>query len=340
MTPPDDAGELVGEYVTGLQHTRVHRSAHGGFVWWHRPGALRPGPLAAPAAAAVPDLSDLPGAALLVAPVPFGDGLLHRAPGAVSVVTWLADPRPGARQLAAHALATAGRSLRALHGTPLPPGPPPGPPEALRRMRAWADGADGLLPGAARLREETLAAWGSARLERVRAWWEEAVAPPVASLIHGGASLGALVPPLHRGRTALLTGEDLAAASPALDLGWLLGDLAELAWSAGRYGAPGPSDAPGPPGATGGPDLRQVLLAGYGLDGSDDPGGSGGPEDPDGPGGPDPAAVARAAVLRVVTHMQDFASYCDWSDELRDYIAFTAELIDEEGRRAVPGGTS
>ncbi|GGY05099.1 hypothetical protein [Streptomyces hiroshimensis] len=319
MTPPDDAGELVGEYVTGLQHTRVHRSAHGGFVWWHRPGALRPRPLAAPAAAAVPDLSGVPGAALLVTPVSFGDGLLHHAPGAVSAVTWLADPRPGARQLAAHALAAAGRSLRALHGTPLPPGLPPGPPESLRRMRAWADGADGadgLLPGAARLREVTLAAWGSARLERVRAWWEEAVEPPVPSLIHGGASLGALIPPLHRGRTALLTGEDLAAGSPALDLGWLLGDLAELAWSAGRYG----SDD-----TVGGPDLRQVLLAGYG---------------PGPGGGPDPAAVARAAVLRVVTHMQDFASYCDWSEELHDYIAFTAELIDEEGRRAVPGGTS
>ncbi|PSJ25796.1 hypothetical protein B7P34_26170, partial [Streptosporangium nondiastaticum] len=77
---PDDEGDLVAEYVTGLQHTRVHRSAHDGFLWWHRPGALHPGPLAAPAAAAVPDLSGVPGAALLATPVPAGGGLLHRAP--------------------------------------------------------------------------------------------------------------------------------------------------------------------------------------------------------------------------------------------------------------------
>ncbi|MFF4221018.1 hypothetical protein [Streptomyces nondiastaticus] len=307
----DDAGDLVAEYVTGLQHTRVHRSVRDGFLWWHRPGALHPGPLAAPAAAAVPDLSGVPGAALLATPVPAGGGLLHRAPGAVSVVTWLADPRPGARRLAAHALAAAGRALRVLHGTPVPPGLPAGPPAALRRMRAWADGRDGLLPGAARLREAALAAWGTERLDRVRTWWEEATAPAAPALIHGGASLGALVPPLHRGRTALLTGEDLAAGSPALDLGWLLGDLAELAWSQGRNSGPVPSE---------GPDLRHVLLAGYGY----------------GPGAR-PEDLGRAAVLRVVTHMQDFAAYCDWTEELHDYIAFTAELIDEEGRRAVPG---
>ncbi|MET9413335.1 hypothetical protein ABZY03_03940 [Streptomyces klenkii] len=316
MTLPDDAGELVAEYVTGLQHTRVHRSARegsgssGGFLWWHRPGALHPGPLTAPAAAAVPDLSGVPGAALLVTPVPAGGGLLHRAPGAVSVVTWLADPRPGARRLAAHALAAAGCALRALHDTPLPPGLPAGPPAALRRMRAWADGRDGLLPGAARLREETLAAWGTDRLDRVRTWWEAAAAPAAPSLIHGGASLGALVPPLHRGRTALLTGEDLAAGSPALDLGWLLGDLAELAWSERRNGGPESAE---------GPDLRHVLLAAYGSRDRD------------------LAGLGRAAVLRVVTHMQDFAAYCDWTEELHDYIAFTAELIDEEGRRALPG---
>ncbi|MBF6047811.1 hypothetical protein GO001_21675 [Streptomyces sp. NRRL B-1677] len=335
MTLPDDAGELVAEYVTGLQHTRVHRSARdasdgsgrsdasgasGGFLWWHRPGALHPGPLTAPAAAAVPDLSGVPGAALLVTPVPAGGGLLHRAPGAVSVVTWLADPRPGARRLAAHALAAAGRALHALHDTPLPPGLPAGPPAALRRMRAWADGRDGLLPGAARLREETLAVWGTDRLDRVRTWWEAAVAPVAPSLIHGGASLGALVPPLHRGRTALLTGEDLAAGSPALDLGWLLGDLAELAWSERRNGGPESAE---------GPDLRHVLLTAYGSRGLDAAGLD--------PAGRDLAGLGRAAVLRVVTHMQDFAAYCDWTEELHDYIAFTAELIDEEGRRALPG---
>jgi hypothetical protein len=108
---------------------------------------------------------------------------------------------------------------------------------------------------------------------------------------------------------ALLTGEDLGAARPELDLGWLLGDLAELAWAVPVWG-----EEPGV-------DLPAVLLDAYGP-------------------GADRELAARAAVLRIATHMRDFAAYCGWSDELADYTAFVADLIDEEGRRAVPGGAT
>ncbi|MEU6313485.1 hypothetical protein [Streptomyces sp. NPDC047014] len=298
--------DVVAEYGTGLQTTRVLRAPDGGFLWWHGPGSQVPGPLRAPAAHLLPALPEDSGAALLTAPEPAGAGLLHRTGGPASAAAWLRDFRPQARTLVAHSLAAAARALRALHSVPLPPEAqsPAGPPPGLGRLRDWARGGG-------ELRERALAHWGAARLERLLGWADELApehpaGPAGRSLVHGWASLGALVPPLSRGRVALLTGEDLGLGRPELDLGWLLGELVELAWAT-------PHQEPA--------DLQRLLLAAYGP-------------------GPDPALAGRAAVLRIVTHMQDFAAYRGWDDELLGYIAFTAELIDEEGRRAVPQGES
>lgn len=312
---PEPSGpDVVAEYGTELQTTRVLRAPDGGFLWWQGPGAQVRGPLLAPAAHLVPRLPDDTGAALLTVPERAGAGLLHRVAGAASAAAWLRDFRPQARALAAHSLASAARALRALHAVPAPPPgePPLGAPPGLGRLRNWAHGSG-------ELRERALACWGPERMERLLGWADDLAPDPAAaphpaaapapdgrSLIHGWASLGALVPPLSRGRVALLTGEDLAVGRPELDLGWLLGELVELAWTT-------PHQNPA--------DLQRLLLDAYGP-------------------GPDPVLVGRSAVLRVVTHMQDFATYRGWDDELLGYIAFTAELIDEEGRRAVPQGVS
>lgn len=300
-----DGLDLVAEYGTGLAATRIHRAPDGGFLWWQGPGPQVRGPLTAPAAHLVPALPAESGAAVLAVPERAGDGLLHRVAGSASAAAWLRDFRPQARALVAHSLAAAGRSLRALHAVPVPDEVPLGVPPGLARLRAWADGSGDL-------KRRALAVWGPERMERLLGWAAQAAGttgggPRTRSLVHGWASVGALVPPLGRGgRVALLTGEDLAAGRPELDLGWLLGELVELAWAAP------PHDSA---------DLQRVLLEAYGP-------------------GPDPVLVGRSAVLRVVTHMQDFATYRGWDDELLGYIAFTAELIDEEGRRAVPQGVS
>ncbi len=333
-----DLGVPVAEYGTGLQVTRVHRAPGGGagdFLWWHGPGPRRVGPLRVPArrAALVPDLGSAEGAALLATGTPYGDGLLHRAAGAASAAAWLRDPRPQAGRLVAHSLAAAARALRALHGVSLHPGPRPSPPPGMRRLREWAAGTGPLAPAAARLRRRAREVWGGDRTERLLGWADDAVHPsgPGASVVplHGWASTGSLVPPRSRGRVALLTGEDLGAGRRELDLGWMLGDLVELAWSSPLHRAAGESA-----GLLSVTDLQRVFLGAYGAAGSEGGG--------RGHAGPfyDPVAVGRCAVLRVVTHMQDFATYCEWSDELLDYLAFTAELIDEEGRRAVPRGVS
>ncbi|MBK3546314.1 hypothetical protein [Streptomyces sp. MBT60] len=349
-TPALDLGVPVAEYGTGLQVTRVHRAPDavlggtGDFLWWHGPGPRRGGPLRVPArsAALVPDLGPVATAALLATGTPHGDGLLHRAAGSASAAAWLRDPRPQAGRLVAHSLAAAARALRALHGVPLPPGPQPLPPPGVRRLREWAAGTGPLAPAAARLRRRAREVWGEGRTELLLGWADAAVRPsgpgaPVVPL-HGWASTGSLVPPRSRGRVALLTGEDLGAGRRELDLGWMLGDLVELAWSSPLHRA---VESAGLLSVT---DLQRVFLGAYEADGSDTHGsGGGGRERGDhGPSGPvyDPVAVGRCAVLRVVTHMRDFATYCEWSDELLDYLAFTAELIDEEGRRAVPRGVS
>ncbi|GGV05537.1 hypothetical protein GCM10010260_48430 [Streptomyces filipinensis] len=300
------AGAPVAEFATGLQTTRVHRTPEGRYTWWHGPGPLRPDPLAAPLAAYVP--RHTPGARLAV-PRPRAAGLAHLADGAHSAAAWLRDPRPQARTLVAHALAAAGRALRTLHTTPAPVAA--ATPPALARLRAYLTADPAAKPGGAavhRLREDVVRAWGPARLERLRSWCHGLAEPcRDAVLVHGFASLGALVPPARPAPVALLTGEDLGAARPELDLGWLLGDLAELAWS-----------APAPAGSA---DLSGALLDGYGPDA-------------------DRAWAARAAVVRIAAHQRDFAAYCGWSDELPAYTAFIADLIDEEGRRAVPGAPS
>lgn len=354
-TPALDLGVPIAEYGTGLQVTRVHRAPDAGlggtgdFLWWHGPGPRRVGSLRVPARAAalVPDLGPVATAALLATGTPYGDGLLHRASGSASAAAWLRDPRPQAGRLVAHSLAAAARALRALHGVSPPPGPRPLPPPGVRRLREWAAGTAPLAPAAARLRRRAREVWGGDRTERLLGWADDAVRPsgpgaPVVPL-HGWASTGSLVPPRSRGRVALLTGEDLGAGRRELDLGWMLGDLVELAWSSPLHRA---AESAGLPSVT---DLQRVFLGAYEADGSDTDGreggghGGGGRERGDhGPAGPvyDAVAVGRCAVLRVVTHMRDFATYCEWSDELLDYLAFTAELIDEDGRRAVPRGVS
>ncbi|WP_438484865.1 hypothetical protein [Streptomyces sp. S186] len=126
--------------------------------------------------------------------------------------------------------------------TPAVPDGPPGP----ARLRSWLTGAALRSAAATRLLAHLRSSWGGRRIDTVVDWSlrlrdtsVDAIAP-APRLLHGAASLAALVPPVSRGRpTVLLTGEELSAGDPEADLGWLVGELAEMRWNSYASGRPG-----------------------------------------------------------------------------------------------------
>ncbi|WP_461028082.1 phosphotransferase family protein, partial [Streptomyces sparsus] len=271
-----------------------------------------------------------PGARLVLGewaggPTPDGEarqGVLYRVRGAVSAARLLPSGDSTTHRLAVSALADAGRTLRRLHREPwdLPERPPhPG----LRRLRAWAVGEE-TTPEATRLRTLARARLGPSLWARLTDWSEAASESPGGSgavLLHGAPSIGWLVPSAAGGRADLLTGEEVTGGDPALDLGWILGELHELrAAAAHGLGAAGQ----GPP--VDYPAAAHALLSGYA-------------------GSADPARVAalppgteRAATLRLAVHMRDFATFVGWHEDLRRYCDLLAEVLAEDGAPALRWG--
>lgn len=247
-------------------------------------------------------------------------GVLYRVPGAVSVARLLPSGDDTAFRLSVGALADLGRTLRRLHQEPwdLPERPPhPG----VRRLLDWLSGEENA-PGAAQLRALARTRLGPSLWTRLTDWAEAADQPPGggAVLLHGAPSTGWLVPSPAGGRTALLTGEEVTGGDPALDLGWVLGELHELrAAAAHGLGSAGKGPRVDYPAAA------HALLAGY-------TGGDGITAVPRG--------TARAATLRLAVHMRDFASFVGWHEDLRHYCDLLAQALTEDGAPALQWATS
>ncbi|MDA0635547.1 hypothetical protein OUY22_19180, partial [Nonomuraea sp. MCN248] len=120
------------------------------------------------------------------------------------------------------------------------------------------------------------------------------------ALLHGAPSLGSLLPVTAERPGALLTGDDLSAGTPEGDVGWLAGELVEFRALADRLPAGSPFDYDA---------LIRALLDGY-----------------DAP--LDLAAVGRAAAVRFLCHVHDFAAYVKWHELLGDYLKLVADTID------------
>jgi hypothetical protein len=212
---------------------------------------------------------------------------------------WHVWPVPGPRSVAATLLAgdggdatvmaDVGAVLRAVHGLGVPPGLA-APAGTIRWLRWLATGqgprAASRLAGAARER------WGAGRLRRLADWGAGADG---RVLLHGAPGLGSVY--AGPAGVTLVTGDELAAGPPAADLGWLLGELVELA--AAGDGRLAPRCA----------GLAGALLAGYGP-------------------GPDPAELDRAAIFRLLGHAHDFAAYVGWHPTLLGQLDLVAELAD------------
>ncbi|MFI5678361.1 phosphotransferase family protein [Streptomyces cellulosae] len=239
-------------------------------------------------------------------------GVLYRVPGAVSVARLLPSGDDTAFRLSVSALTDVGKTLRRLHQEPweLPERPPH---HGVRRLLAWVLGEENT-PGATQLRALARARLGSSLWTRLTDWSQAAAEPTGrggAVLLHGAPSTGWLVPSPAGDHTALLTGEEVTGGDPALDLGWLLGELHELRTAAARgLGSAGH----GPPVDYAG--AARALLSGYtGGDGT----------------AAVPRGTARAATLRLAVHMRDFASFVGWHEDLRHYCDLLAETLHEDG---------
>lgn len=290
-----DTGRLLVERRTAFVHLTVHSDGDG-FRWGRTAGPARPGALicAEPALLGLLPNTSTTGATLTLPEVRH-PGLSFRTRGAGSLLA--AAVTPGGPRIVADALAATGRALRTVHAVAVPAditaAPSPGPV----RLARWLAGA-AVPPAAGRLHVELTARLGEARVRTLREWTGAVLARgPV--LVHGGPSLGQIVP-AHDGigPVAVLTGEDVTAGHPGADLGWLLGELVEL----GRGGARS-WVAP----------AARALASGYRNGGE----------------GELPAGTARCCALRMATHLHDYAAYVGWDDDLRVRLGTVAELVDD-----------
>ncbi|WP_329144979.1 aminoglycoside phosphotransferase family protein [Streptomyces niveus] len=244
-------------------------------------------------------------------------GVVYRVPGAVSVARLLPSGDDTAYRLSVRALADLGRTLRQLHDVPWEFAEPVPPHHGVGRLLDWISGAapDG---DGARLRALAHDRLGARLWTRLTDWAVAAQEPPGgggAVLLHGAPSTGWLVPSPAGDHSVLLTGEEVTGGDPALDLGWVLGELHELRSAAARgLGAAGQ----GPP--VDYPAAARSLLDGYLRI-----------EDAAATVEALPPGTARAATLRLAVHMRDFASFVGWHEDLRRYADLLAETLDADG---------
>lgn len=216
-------------------------------------------------------------------------GWEYAVPGEASAATLLLAGMPVSALV--RMIGPLGAALRAVHA--LPAGDRPAP-AGRRRLQRWLETGQG--PGAAaRLHEVVL---GAGTLEHRAHQFLHALdaAPAVLSL--GAPGTNTVYPDPSGGQVVVLVTDEVSAAPVGWDLGWVLGELLEIAND--------PSVVKTPRSLVGNP-LAEAVLAHYGEE-------------------IDRALVSRAAVLRWLVHLHDYAAYVDWVDDLEARVLRVAEL--------------
>ena len=222
------------------------------------------------------------------APDPEG-GWAYDVPGEASAATLLLAGMPvtGVTRM----VAPLGAALRAVHD--LAPGDLPAP-AGWRRLARWLESGRG--PGCAgRLHESVLRAEPLQRRAR-QLLGDLAATERVLAL--GAPGTNTVYPAPDGDHVVVLVTDEVAAAPAAWDLGWVLGEFLELANDPGVVTTP--RSLVGHP-------LAEAVLARYGA-------------------GVDRGLVSRAAVLRWLVHLHDFAAYVGWADDLDARVHRVAEL--------------
>lgn len=250
------------------------------FLWCRRPGPDGPDRLAVLHAA---DTHDPVTGVALVAPSVDGDTLVYRVGGPSSAAAWLARPEPGFLDTALDAVHRAAGAVRAVtHSTEQ--GAPAVPPAPLQRLRAHLEGRP-CTAEVHRWRTTLDAALGTdgagAITEMLGAHLGGETAPA-----HGGLSIGGIIPSTTALPDCVLSGEDWGHAAPGHDVGWLIGELLELADSAAHR------DDTALAGTL--TSTIQTLAVGH----------------------EDPTGLVRGATLRVALHAEDYCHFVGWDDTL------------------------
>ncbi|MER6178215.1 hypothetical protein [Streptosporangium sp. NPDC001681] len=294
-------------YGTGYVLTTIARSAEGDYRWTRRPGPHRGGALRTPDPAVL-DAARTAARGRVGLTLPEqadATGMTYRTGQARSIAAMLLGPRSGESdadiaRITADTFVETGAALARLHAVPLPRADLPSP-DGLLRLLSWLQ--DGLGPGAAPdLHRHATEMLGRDRMATVAAWCVPVTEAPHA-LLHGGPSMGILLPLTPDMDGGLLTGENLAAGPPESDVGWIIGELVELGASIRRFGTRR--------------DFDFDMFIGRVLEGYT--------------AALDLAAVGRTAALRFLTHLHDFAAYMKWHDVLVEYLKLVADVIDAAG---------
>lgn len=279
-----------------------------------------PGPLRADPLAVSPTLIDRIAARAVEGmswstPTPSdGPALEYVVPGEASVATLLLAgmPVPGLVRM----LAPLGAALRSVHEAGLEAGGAAGAewragatqwpaPSGLRRVMRWLDSGDG--PGeAARL--HGVMAGVDGLLPALRSGVDALRSAPETVCL-GAPGMNTVYPAPGGDHVRVLLTDEVCVAPAAWDLGWILGELLELAND--------PHLVPEPQTLAANP-LAQAVLEAYG-------------------GGPsgrrlDATLVGTAAVLRWAVHLHDYAAYVEWADDFADRAKRLAQHAREPER--------
>jgi hypothetical protein len=169
--------------------------------------------------------------------------------------------------------------------------------------------------GAERLHELCRSRLGLRRLTVMREWCgalTEGGGSERHTVLHGEPTLGLVVPASDGSKSVLLTGETLSHGPPEFDVGWLLGELAEMADIARRHL---PADARVPPF----PSMAAALLE----------------ERADQDAVLGRALLGRVATLRRLAHAVDFAAYVGWNAGVEAYVETLTDLVDSDGQQTL-----
>ncbi|ASU82834.1 hypothetical protein CDO52_08605 [Nocardiopsis gilva YIM 90087] len=297
---------IVSDYGTRLTRTRIVRTDYRHFAWLVRNGADHPSGSGVNSLAGVENLG-LQGECptRLVVPREDGGWLRYEAPGQTPAFYLVFSDDAEARRTLHAAVSGVGQALRALHDSPVNV-PVRASPPGIARLEDWLRNKGTAVGDSSRLFTEAVRILGEKRLSVAQGWIGELLANGDGSvLLHGAPSLGCLVPsPVRHKHHVLLTGEELSQGAPELDLGWILGEFAELRMleAHGRMCLPTAIVA----------ETARQLKVGYARP-------------------IDRRLTGMAATLRVLLHAHDAACYHVWDESLLDYLVFVAELVDGEG---------